>query len=61
MVEAIPKTNEVIAAGRLEGDATLLVHSKLMVQRGAVDCIIKCNDNNLAQSFAVYLKKSLAP
>lgn len=61
VVEAISKTSEVIAAGKLGDGESLLVHTKLLVHRGAVDCIVKCNDNSLAQSFIGHLKKSLAP
>jgi len=60
VVDAIVKTNEVIAAGRMDGD-TMLLHTKLAIQRGAVDCLVKCNDNHLGQSFANHLKIVLSP
>ena len=61
VVESIPRTSEVIAAGRLGADGeVVLVHTKLHPQRGAADCLIKCNDNSLAQSLSSHLRKVLA-
>jgi hypothetical protein len=61
VVDSIPRTAEVIAAGQLgtNGEA-VLVHTKLHAQRGAADCLIKCNDNALAQQLSQHLVKSLS-
>lgn len=61
VVESIPRTAEVIAAGRLgpDGGTTLLVHAKLHAQSGSADCLIKCNDSVLAQHLGKHLVKAL--
>lgn len=61
VVESIPRTAEVIAAGRLgpDGGAIVLVHAKLHAQSGSADCLIKCNDNVLAQHLGQHLAKAL--
>ncbi len=60
VVDSIPRTAEVIAAGQVgpNGEA-VLVHTKLHSQRGAADCLIKCNDNALAQQLGQHLTKAL--
>jgi hypothetical protein len=60
VVESIPRTAEVIAAGRLGPDGgAVLVHAKLHAQSGSADCLIKCNDNVLAQHLSQHLAKTL--
>lgn len=61
VVESIPRTAEVIAAGRFDpdGGTTLLVHAKLHAQSGSADCLIKCNDSVLAQHLGQHLVKAL--
>lgn len=61
VVEAIPRTAEVIAAGAVGGGPgpVVLVHAKLHAARGAVDCLIKCDDHALAQQLAAHLREGL--
>lgn len=60
MVQSIPRTGELIASGRMGPDGDMvLVHTKLHSQRGAADCLVKCNDNGLAQSLCAFLRTAL--
>lgn len=60
VVDSIPRTAEVIAAGQVgQNGEAVLVHTKLHSKRGAADCLIKCNDNALAQQLGQHLTKAL--
>lgn len=55
-IEAIPTTNEGIAAGKWK-EFVILVHGKVNV--GKVDVTVKCGDSNLGNSLSSFLGQSL--
>jgi len=62
VVESIPRTAEVIAAGRLgaEGGIEVLLHAKFHNQTGITDCIVKCDNHDIARTLCERLVRALS-